>query len=117
MVWYDDVYRETNAGLGKVRDFITDLFKFKNGGHVHSFRQHKKLSDVVSESARNLRNGGIVYEKGHPVGVKMKLNYTVKDVDSVPAILSPGEYVLTPKMVKDTRKAFKKAKMKKPLGL
>jgi hypothetical protein len=41
----------------------------------------------------------------------------IKDSDSVPAILTPGEYVLTKKMIKRVKSAFQKAKMKPLKGL
>jgi hypothetical protein len=72
--------------------------------------------NVIRASDR-LRDGGLVYEKGHPVGRKLKMEYVVKDVDSVPAILSPGEFVLTKKMLGRVKKVFKKNKEKLIKGM
>lgn len=105
--------------------FQQQLTKRKNGGLIFnpttplfdknilglSDTQSFKKGGVVRATER-LKNGGLVYEKGKPIGRKLKMEYVVKDVDSVPAILAPNEYVLTPKMVKRVKKVFKKNKEK-----
>ena len=60
---------------------------------------------------------GKVHGKQEPIGKVLNIAYRVKDSDSVPAILTKGEYVLSKKMVKTTKQAYKKAKMKPPKGL
>ena len=72
---------------------------------------------TVIRASERLRDGGLVYEKGHPIGRKLKMEYVVKDVDSVPAILSPGEFVLTKKMLGRVKKVFKKNKEKLIKGM
>jgi hypothetical protein len=119
--------KESNASLSNtvnnlLSGFIQhQLTKRKNGGLIFnptvplfdknilglSDTQSFKKGGVIRATER-LRNGGLVYEKGKPVGRKLKMEYVVKDVDSVPAILAPNEYVLTPKMVKRVKKVFKK---------
>lgn len=52
-----------------------------------------------------------------PIGKVVTLRYQIKNSDSVPAVLTPGEYVLSTKMIPRVKKAFQKAKMKPPKGL
>ncbi len=75
-----------------------------------------KLDDVIR--AKEFRRGGYVREKSPKYkGQHIRLDYKIKDSDSVPAILTPGEYVLTKKMITKVKKAFEKAKMKKLKGM
>ncbi len=60
---------------------------------------------------------GKVHGKKEPIGKVLNISYHVKDSDSVPAILTKGEYVLSKKMVKTTKRAYQKANMKPPKGL
>jgi hypothetical protein len=60
---------------------------------------------------------GKVKGKTKPIGQVLTLKYRIKDSDSVPAILTPGEYVLSKKMIPVVKKAFAKAKMKPLKGL
>ncbi len=60
---------------------------------------------------------GKVKGKRQPVGKVVTLKYQIKNSDSVPAVLTPGEYVLSTKMIPRVRQAFRKAKMKPPKGL
>jgi hypothetical protein len=62
--------------------------------------------------AKPFYRGGEVNNRGHPLGTDLIIKYHVKDVDSVPAMLAPGEWVLTKKHQKIVNNAFRKAKMK-----
>ena len=125
----DDIKKakESNASLRSgFNNLVNGFFQSrKNGGLIFnpttpifdknilglSDTQSFKKGGIIRATER-LRNGGLIYEKGHPIGRKLKMEYVVKDVDSVPAILSPNEYVLTQKMVKRVKKVFKKNKEK-----
>ncbi len=78
-----------------------------------------KLDEVIDPiRAKEFMRGGYVREKSPKYkGQHIKLIYKIKDSDSVPAILTPGEYVLTKKMIKRVKTAFQKAKMKPLKGL
>jgi len=58
-------------------------------------------------------HGGLVNSKGKKVGEHLLVHYMVKDEDSIPAMLSPGEYVLTKKMQHKVRTAFDRLGMKR----
>lgn len=74
------------------------------------------LDDVIK--AREFKNGGYVHSKSPKYkGQHIRLDYMIKDSDSVPAILTPGEYILTKPMIKRVQKAFQKSKMKPLKGL
>ena len=62
--------------------------------------------------AKPFYKGGAVTAKGRPVGTDMLVQYHVKDVDSVPAMLSPGEFVLTKPMIRRVKKAFQYSKLR-----
>jgi hypothetical protein len=62
--------------------------------------------------AKPYYNGGPVNSKGKKIGTEMLVHYKVKDVDSVPAMLAPGEFVLTQPMIQRVRKAFRVAKLR-----
>ena len=62
--------------------------------------------------AKPFYKGGAVNSKGKKVGTDMLVQYHVKDVDSVPAMLAPGEFVLTHPMQVKVRKAFRVAKLR-----
>lgn len=128
--------KEDNASLrNTVSNLVTGFFATRRaqGGYINFVPTvpmfHKNvigLGDTLSHYANGgsviraserLRDGGLVYEKGHPVGRKLKMEYVVKDVDSVPAILSPGEFVLTKKMLGTVKKVFKKNKEKLIKGM
>jgi hypothetical protein len=78
-----------------------------------------KLDEITDPiRAKEFANGGYVREKSPKYkGQIIRLDYMIKDSDSVPAILTPGEYVLTKKMIKRVKTAFQKAKMKPLKGL
>lgn len=59
--------------------------------------------------AKAYYKGGKVKDKGKPIGTDMLIHYKVKDVDSVPALLAPKEYVLTEAMQKRINKVYKQA--------
>ena len=60
---------------------------------------------------------GKVKGKKQAKGKVITLKYKVVNSDSVPAVLTPGEYVLSKEMIPNVKKAFRKAKMKPPKGL
>jgi hypothetical protein len=78
-----------------------------------------KLDEITDPiRAKEFRRGGYVREKSPKYKNQIiRLDYKIKDSDSVPAILTPGEYVLTKKMIKRVKTAFQKAKMKPLRGL
>jgi hypothetical protein len=78
-----------------------------------------KLDEIIDPiRAKEFLHGGYVRGKSPKYkGQHIRLDYKIKDSDSVPAILTPGEYVLTRKMIKRVKTAFQKAKMKPLKGL
>jgi hypothetical protein len=75
------------------------------------------VSDSEYVIAKPFYRGGWVNSKGRRVGEHLLIHYKVKDVDSVPAMLAPGEYVLTKKMQQKVRMAFDRAGMKRLKGM
>lgn len=116
-----------SKNIKKSEDFLSKIAKavlnLKNGGNVNGIvynentGAHKNMLQKFADGGKikklkateRLKDGGPVYEKGYPIGRKLHMEYVVKDVDSVPAILAPNEFVLTPKMVKRVKGVFKKA--------
>jgi hypothetical protein len=78
-----------------------------------------KLDEITDPvRAKEFRRGGYVREKSPKYkNQHILLDYMIKDSDSVPAMLTPGEYVLTKKMIKRVKSAFNKSKMKPLRGL
>jgi hypothetical protein len=95
----------------------TPIFDMNQIGLGNTASKYVYGGSIVTRGTERLKDGGVVYEKGHPIGRKLHMEYIVKDVDSVPAILSPGEYVLTKPMIAKVKKVFKKQGIKAFKGM
>jgi hypothetical protein len=76
-----------------------------------------RLANPYIVLAKPFYRGGAVIAKGKKVGMDMLVHYHVKDVDSVPAMLAPGEFVLTKRMQNRVKKAFQRSKQRPIRGL
>lgn len=67
--------------------------------------------------AQNFLTGGKAHGKKRHIGSTVLFKYKIHDADSIPAVLSNGEYVLTKAMQKRVLKAFDSAHMKRLPGM
>ena len=84
-----------NSAIAKLDDAIANAKQANDWDEVNSLANQRRITEYAS---RRYQSGGIIPEyhsKGFPVGV----NWQPKGTDTVPTMLTPGEYVLRKKAV------------------
>jgi hypothetical protein len=136
---YNVVPQHMYSGGGLHLAVMPELGHYRQGGwirpygnhHLGDVRPHVRLGaytdtpfrdpyhgrPVEPVQAINFGKGGHVKDNGHKMGDVLHVDFKIKDSDTVPAVLTPNEFVLTEKMRKLARGAFKKAKVRPIKGL
>ena len=84
-----------NSAIAKLDDAIANVKQANDWDEVNALANERQVTEYAS---RRYQSGGIIPEyhsKGLPVGI----NWQPKGTDTVPTMLTPGEYVLRKKAV------------------
>lgn len=91
----DAVATSINSAIAKLDEAIANAKQANDWDEVNALANERRITEYAS---RRYQSGGIIPEyhsKGFPVGV----NWQPKGTDTVPTMLTPGEYVLRKKAV------------------
>lgn len=89
------VARSINSAIAKLDEAIANAKQANDWDEVNALANERRITEYAS---RRYQSGGIIPEyhsKGFPVGI----NWQPKGTDTVPTMLTPGEYVLRKKAV------------------
>lgn len=91
----DAVATSINSAIAKLDEAIANAKQANDWDEVNALANERRITEYAS---RRYQSGGIIPEyhsKGFPVGI----NWQPKGTDTVPTMLTPGEYVLRKKAV------------------
>ena len=91
----DAVATSINSAIAKLDEAIANAKQANDWDEVNALANERRVTEYAS---RRYQSGGIIPEyhsKGLPVGI----NWQPKGTDTVPTMLTPGEYVLRKKAV------------------
>lgn len=91
----DAVATSINSAIAKLDEAIATAKQANDWDEVNALANERRITEYAS---RRYQSGGIIPEyhsKGFPVGI----NWQPKGTDTVPTMLTPGEYVLRKKAV------------------
>ena len=91
----DAVATSINSAIAKLDEAIANAKQANDWDEVNALANERRITEYAS---RRYQSGGIIPEyhsKGLPVGI----NWQPKGTDTVPTMLTPGEYVLRKKAV------------------